>query len=166
MKKVLYRAWDKNNKKIVYVWDNFAKTLWEMINYFEDEDLMQYTWLKDNNWKKIYEWDIVRVFANRSPKYSSTQRSKHDKKWVEARCVIEFDRYSYRLNKKNNFNDNIIKLKWKEKDERYLSMYNSLWDYDFFQDNKWNQKENSHAIWHKIEVIWNIHKNNNLINNL
>ncbi len=56
MREIKFRAWDKNNNLMVYVDDNhWAKTVAKMIGSFEDEDLMQYTGLKDKKGKEIYE---------------------------------------------------------------------------------------------------------------
>lgn len=60
MREIKFRAWDKNNNKMVFVGDKYAKTYGQMIDMFEDEDLMQFTGLHDAKGKEIYEGDIIR----------------------------------------------------------------------------------------------------------
>jgi uncharacterized phage protein (TIGR01671 family) len=63
MREVKFRAYEKNLKEMIPVHDiDFEK---KMINtesawrLFDEVDLMQYTGLKDNNGKGIYEGDII-----------------------------------------------------------------------------------------------------------
>ncbi|USK56539.1 YopX family protein [Cytobacillus solani] len=66
MREIKFRAWEKNLKEIIPV-DNidFEK---RMINtnsawrLFDEVELMQYTGLKDNNEKEIYEKDVCEIW--------------------------------------------------------------------------------------------------------
>jgi len=65
---------------ILTVWEfNEGKTI---IKKLSEINLMQYTWLKDKNWKEIYEGDIVNNELN--PKWFEIEWSKYW--WFDFFC--------------------------------------------------------------------------------
>jgi uncharacterized phage protein (TIGR01671 family) len=60
---IKFRAWDKNNNKIVYPDGGVCtESNGALVDWFEDEDLMQFTNILDKNNRDIYEKDIVEFY--------------------------------------------------------------------------------------------------------
>lgn len=75
MREIKFRIFDKEKSKIRFDFiietKSYEKDFNKCIkdydwNIIENVEIMQYTWLKDKNWKEIYEWDIVKWFYNYS----------------------------------------------------------------------------------------------------
>ena len=127
----------------------------KQFDYVRIVERRQRTWMEDNHWNEIFKWDIVRVFADRAPNGENHMQSSYDKKNIEVRATIVRCWCGFQLDIKNEFNDEILRLKWNEKERRWLSMWTDLYHYNFFQDSERNREKNSHSYDHKIEVIGN-----------
>lgn len=104
MRKVEFRAWEKNLKEMIEVDDIDFKVgvinssgIWR---FFDEIELMQYTGLKDRNGKKIFEGDILKVYDDflegslygivrfRNGRfYLSTTKSYYNESWIYFEVV-------------------------------------------------------------------------------
>lgn len=64
MREIKFRAWDKEKKYMIVIFDNTKQKKWFLPSLSQKYELMQYTGLKDTNGKDIYEGDILQGIGN------------------------------------------------------------------------------------------------------
>lgn len=59
MGEIKFRAWHKEKKYMILIFDNTKQKNWFLPNLSQKYEIMQYTGLKDKNRENIYEGDIL-----------------------------------------------------------------------------------------------------------
>jgi len=142
-----------NNEFYIKLWDNHNIRLFIKDNEVKQEDfvIQKCTGLKDNIWKRIFEWDIIEwVLCDRTVHWVC--KSIND--WaIKCRLVVKnINRYSNLEMETEEFKK-LIKPRWNEKQERNVVYYHNI--YDLAHNDNWllaSQKYDSI----KAIVVWNI----------
>lgn len=100
MREIKFRAWDKKKNIIrkVYSWvENYDWTphlvwfdLWEEYVWWDEIELMQFTWLTDKKWVEVYEGDLIKWIDNLGREFI------HPVSWEESKCmfILESENFS------------------------------------------------------------------------
>ena len=122
MRKIKFRAWDKENEKMMKVsslhLENKEISVKEngTFHLFRMQDLMQYTGLKDKNGKEIYEGDIV--ILNDAEE--------------ESRCVVKYKYGSYIL-VDGDLRENLSNV-----EDRFLEVIGNIYENkNLLEENNW-----------------------------
>lgn len=136
-REIKFRAWDWERviQSFAHIWDN-----WRMYTIFEQTPdkkyiPMQYTWLKDKNWKEIYEGDIVKWWV---------YYDFDDWIWIVKFWKHEVDTSWYEYSTQTNY--------W---------FYVECWEY---LKKVWRLEYIARTFHpNEIEAIWNIYENPELL---
>lgn len=74
MREIKFRAWDKEWKMMLEIFDNVTQKSWFLPNWKDRYEVMQYTGLKDKNGVEIYEkyicrYSYINSFTNEEKTY-------------------------------------------------------------------------------------------------
>ena len=123
MREIKFRAWDKENKKMMKVSSLHLENKEisvkenETFHLFRMQDLMQYTGLKDKNGKEIYEGDIV-VLNNIEN---------------DNMCIVRYEHSSYRLEGWS------LREDLSNVEDRFLEVVGNIYENkNLLEENKWN----------------------------
>lgn len=123
MREIKFRAWDKENEKMMKVSSLHLENKEisvkenETFHLFRMQDLMQYTGLKDKNGKEIYEGDIV-VLNNIEN---------------DNMCIVRYEHSSYRLEGWS------LREDLSNVEDRFLEVVENIYENkNLLEENKWN----------------------------
>lgn len=123
MREIKFRAWDKENEKMMKVSSLHLENKEisvkenETFHLFRMQDLMQYTGLKDKNGKEIYEGDIV-VLNNIEN---------------DNMCIVRYEHSSYRLEGWS------LREDLSNVEDRFLEVVGNIYENkNLLEENKWN----------------------------
>lgn len=143
MKEIKMRAWIKDKQEMfynVYITprDKITDDEWEEIGIYWVDVVMLDTWLKDVNWKPIYDWDIIKTpiyMFSETPYCYENNEVVYEKWafWIKRGRNHELLRETESVNKET---------------EEYIPNVWTVYK-DFIP---------------KVEVIWNAYENKDLLN--
>lgn len=138
MRTIKFRAFQKSDSQMIE-WENVRSNFWWYVDWDEECELMQFTWLKDKNWKEIYEGDIVDL-----------------QEWHDS-WAVRFDWRNWTVNKtklviKDIFTLHQITIEWRD--------FHTFWFED--QDERFKLFWSGYDI-ETAEVIWNRYENPELL---
>lgn len=113
-----YICWDKYNN-----WDNIPCTCFSDLLDSDNWVIMQYTGLKDKNWKEIYEGDIVWDW--------------NDIAWIDTYSSVEYD------NESSWF---IVYTPW-----LIIPLYDALQDWNSTDAMTWRDTSWAYKVWNIYE---------------
>ena len=110
-----FRVWNSESQTMAYFW-LLDETLQETISkdFWNNPIIMQYTWLKDKNWKEVYESDIVKI------KFDYAENILDIYKWVEIINIMTYTLWDDNMHDIVNVDEKYLEVIWNIYENLYL----------------------------------------------